>query len=189
MKWAGNKTWSITASGKIVADLAIHKINHALGGSRLLHVALLPTCAFQLFLILHKAQGTLARNILRMHLHHHATIAPCRTAIGGRHSVDDNLLRTGSCRNDKASGTHAEGIDSAAVHLCDKGIFGSWQVMPTTILIVVLYLVDEFTRMFKAYTDSQPFSFNLNAGLVQIAIDIAGRMSSSKDDGTGICNE
>ena len=189
MQRTGNHSRGIAALRQIKAHLAIHEIHHTLGGSCLFPVALQPAGALQLFLIFHEPQGTVASHILGVHLHHHAAVAPCRAAIGGRHSVDDNLLRTGSCRNDKASGTHAEGIDTTAVHLRDEGIFGCRQIVATAVSAMVLYLVYQLTGMFQAHTDGQPLCLNLNAGLVQIAIDIASRMSSSKNDGTGISNE
>ena len=54
---------------------------------------------------------------------------------------------------------------------------------------MVLYLVYQLTGMFQAHTDGKPLRLNFNAGLVQIAIDVAGGMACSKNDGTGISNE
>lgn len=74
-------------------------------------------------------------------LHHHTRIAPSRATIARTHTIDNQLFRPRSGRNDKATRTHTETIYAPAIHLGDITIFGGGQVLATSVLIVVLYLV------------------------------------------------
>ena len=184
MKRTGYKPRGITAARQIKTDLTVDEIHHPLGGCCLPHVALLPAETLQLFLILHQPQRTFAGNIFGVHLHHHTTIAPSRAATGWRHTVDHNLLRARGRRNNKATGTHTERINTTAIYLSDKGIFGCGQIIATAILIMILYLVNQLTGMLQTHTDGQALGLYLNTGLHQIAIDITSRMTRGEDDGT-----
>ena len=56
IKRTANQAWRITALGQVVAQAIVDKIGHALRGSRLPHVALLPTRLLQPLLEIHHAK-------------------------------------------------------------------------------------------------------------------------------------
>ena len=149
MKRRRDESWCIRRSRQVVRQPAVHKIGHALRRSRLFHVALLPAHFFQLLLKSHYAKrlSSIAANIFRAKLHHHTAVAPLRTTIGGRHTVDNNLLVPRCCGYDKSTRTHAERIDSPTIDLSDHGIFSSGQIATTSARVVVLNPVNQFCRM------------------------------------------
>ena len=73
--------------------------------------------------------------------HHHARVAPFRSAVAGAHSVYHNLMRTACSRNHKTSGAHTEAVHAASVHLLHEAIFRCRQVFAPSRFIVVLDLV------------------------------------------------
>ena len=121
------------------------------------------------------------------YLHHHAAIAPTSVSVGRTHAVDHDLFGSACCRYDKAAGTHAEAIDAAPLNLRHHAVLGGGQPLSTSLATVVLYLVDEVGGMLQAYTDGESFCFDVDAALCKVAIDVAGRMACSKDDGTVKC--
>ena len=127
-------------------------------------------------MILHKW-----RYIFRMRLHHHARIAPCRTTIARTHTVDHKLFWTRSCRNHKTARTHTETIYAPAIHLGYKTVFGCRQILATTVLVVILYLIDDLRRMLQTDTHRNALRLNLYLGRSEIAIHVTGTMTSSQD--------
>ena len=170
--------------------MATDKVCHSLCRRSLLHIPLLPTRFLQLFLKTHHAQSILfiftndLHAILRMHLYNHATVTPCRSTIARTHAIDNNLLFICSCRNDKTTRTHAKTIHPTTINLRHKGIFCSRKILSPTILIMVLYLIYQFTRMFQTHTDSYSLSLYLYLCFIKIAINITCTMSCCKDNRT-----
>ena len=62
----------------------------------------------------------------------------------GRHTIDHNLFGTTGSGYYGTTRTHAEAIHTAPVHLSDKAILGCGQVFAASVLVMILYLVDEF---------------------------------------------
>ena len=123
---------------------------------------------------MHDTQYVVPLNVFRSCLHHHTTIRPRSTSIGGTHAIDDNLLGTCGGGNDKAARTHAERIDTAPVNLSDEGVLCGRQELAPPLTGVVLYLVNQLRRMLQAHTNSYAFGLNLNLRFGQIAVDVAG---------------
>ena len=94
------------------------------------------------------------------------------------------LFRSAGSRNDKAAGTHTETIYSSAFCLCYKAVFSSGQVFAPSILIMVLYLIDQHCRMLQTDTDCNAFRFNRHMIRSQLTIYISRRMSGCQYHGS-----
>ena len=187
MQGTAHQSGGIRTFGQIIAQPTIHKVGHALCRCGLPHVALLPAEPFYMFLKAHHAQGIIASfgkgllTILRFHLHHHATVAPCCAAVAGTHAVHHNLLFVGGGRNNKTARTHAETIDATALRLGHKRIFGCRKIAATTIFVVILNLVDKLAGVLQTHAHGYAFGFDFDVGIVQIAVDIACAVARSQN--------
>ena len=123
-------------------------------------------------------------DILGTQLHYHSTIGPLAASIARTHSVDNYLALACGCRDNKTSGTHAEGIYASLIDLGDKGIFGCGKILAPAVLVVILYAVDEFGRMLKSHAYRQTLCLDIYSTLGKITIDITGTMTCGKDDRT-----
>ena len=184
MQGRRDESWRITRTGKIVRKTLVYKICHTLSWCRLLAIPLLPTVTFELFLEMHHAQRVVTRDILSAHFNDHTTVRPLTASIARAHAVDNNLFFISSGRNDEPTRTHAERIDSAPVNLGDKRIFRRRQILSASLLIMILYLVNQLRGMFQTYTYRNTLGLDFNLGIRQIPIDIAGRVSCSQNHRT-----
>jgi hypothetical protein len=141
--------------------------------------------AFEFFLIVHNGERTsiASRDVLKAKLDDNGGVGKRGVTSGRRHAVDHKLIGRCGSRYDEASGTHAEGIDPAAVYLLGKGISGGRQEVGPPFVGVVTEAVDEVLGMFKSEADGDGLGFEGQADSMQIAIDIASGVSYGKDDG------
>ena len=121
-----------------------------------------------------------------MQFHHHARVAPFRSAVGRTHAVYHQLVGACGGRNDKTSGTHAERIHAATVHLGHKTVFRRRQIFALAVAVVILYAVYEFSRMLQSHAHSQSLGFYLYLSFRKISVDIACRMSRGENHRTAI---
>lgn len=117
-----------------------------------------------------------------MGLYHHARIAPCRTSVAWTHTVDHKLLRSGSGRDDKSTGTHTETVHATSVYLSYETVFCGRKILASSILVMILYLVDEMSGMLQTHTHSDAFGLDLNPGGCEIAIHITRTVTCGQDD-------
>ena len=184
MKGRGQQPRGIGTAGEVVAELAVDEVCHTLGRRGLAHIALLPAVCLHLLLIFHHPEGTVALDILGTKLNDHAAVGPLTATVARAHAVDHYLVRTGGSGNDESSRTHAEGIDTTTVNLGDEGILGGGKILSPTLLVVILYAVDQPGGMFETNTHGKSLCLDFDATVGEIAIDIAGGMSGGKDHRT-----
>ena len=186
MKRTADQTRSITAFWQIIAQTVVHKISHTLRWSCLLHIRLLPTLLLYPFLEMHHSQRILQflfrlYNIFRMCLYHHTGITPGSTTVARTHTIHHQLLRTCSSRNHKTARAHTEAVHTPSIYLSYKTILGCRKILSSAIPVVILYLVDELGRMLQSNTYGNTLGFYFNLRRSQIAIDIPGTMTCSKN--------
>ena len=102
-------------------------------------------------------------------------------AVGRAHSVGYRLFRTGSRGDDESAGTHTERVDATSLYLCHERVFGRREILSLSVLVVILYLVDQVRRMFQTNAYGNSFCFHLNAGSGKIAVNIACGVTGSKN--------
>ena len=100
-----------------------------------------------------------------------------------RHAVHHDLLGATGGRNYSTSGAHTEAIYAAPVDLGDKAILGSRKILSATVLIVVLYLVDEFRGMLQTHAHSNALGFDVNTRGIEVTIYVTCRVARGEDDG------
>ena len=79
------------------------------------------------------------------------------------------------CSGPLAAGTTAppEAINTTSFYLGDKTVFGCGEEFSTSVLVVILYLVDQFCRVLKAYAHSNSFGLDVNTRIVEVSVNIA----------------
>ena len=193
MQRGSQQTGRIRGFGKIERVFLIHEINHPLCRGGLLHPAVQPAKFFQTFLESHQSERRILADrhffvfhqfgiVFRAYLHHHAGIRPAGTTIGRRHSIDYHLAGTTCRRDDETAWTHTKRIDSPSAGLRHKTIFGCRQIVSSTLLTMILYLVDQHLRMFQTDADSNAFGFDRDLPVMEVAIHIPGGMTGCQDD-------
>ena len=116
-----------------------------------------------------------------MRLYHHTGITPGSTTVARTHTIHHQLLRTCSGWNHKTTRAHTEAIHTTSIYLSYKTILGCRKILSSAVPVVVLYLVDELGRMLQSDTDGNTLGFDFNLRRSQIAIDIPGTMTCSKN--------
>ena len=98
----------------------------------------------------------IALHVFGVHLYHHSRIAPLRATVTGTHAIDDNLFGNPLRRDDKTTGTHAEGVHATAINHRHEIIFGGRRMVALTVFIMILYLVDQLWRVFQFTPTAYP---------------------------------
>ena len=82
-------------------------------------------------------------NIFRADFNNHTRITPLASTVAWAHSVYNYLLLTSCSRDYEATRAHTERVHSPTLDLSNEGIFGSRKILSTTLLVMILNLVDE----------------------------------------------
>ena len=167
--------------------MSVYKVGHTLCRGSLLHIALLPAILFKLLLKSHNTEGIfilITRHlctIIRMNFNNHTTVTPCCSTITWAHAIYNNLLFISSSWYNKTTRTHTETIYATSIYLGYKRVFCSRKIFSPTVFIMILYLIYEFTRMFKTHANCNAFSLNLYLRIIKIMIYVTSTMSCSKN--------
>lgn len=185
MQGRGRHAGRIGARRQIGGRSIIDKIDQALGRSDRPAAALAKGSLFKGQLIVQTRQGPTRcqhGDVRQLQLHDDGGIGEGGIAFGKGHAVDHQGIVPGGCRYDIASRTHAETVDTTALHLLDKTVGGRRQKFASR-LAMVLDPVDQPLGMLHAHAHGKGLGFQGNLLGQQHFINIPGTVPGGQDHG------